>query len=305
MPFPSVLNTFNRPTTTDRLNSPSHSALHNVVSSALGQVEAVIGVDGANSVVGTMVYNIRSPASDGGGHVQTASKGGTGQTTYAKGDILIASSSSVLTKLAVGGAGQVFIVNDTTATGVGWGSVTGVPASVKTVIPKGFLDTNFITYRLANPSLATVGQVVVPAPITASVITMRVGPEVTVSGTADITLYQEDGIASMFTVTTLVDTANSNSSVFLAKTVNIPAGNYYVMMNTNTTTNFNTVIWGATDTGSVLSLGNTSNKPMMGGQYIIPAGAPPTSISTTGITSILSSSANDSPRGAIVFRIDG
>src|SRR3990167_166558 len=99
--FPSVLSTFNKPTTTDKLNSPSHSALHNTVSSAVGQIEAVIGVDGANSVLGTIMSDLRNPDSSGGGHVQTANKGGTGQTAYTKGDILVASSSSVLTKLAI------------------------------------------------------------------------------------------------------------------------------------------------------------------------------------------------------------
>jgi len=121
--FPSVLNSFTRPTSTDRLNSPSHSALHNTVSSALGQVEAVIGVDGANSVVGTLMYNVRSPASDGGGHVQVANKGGTGQTSYTKGDILVAQSSSVLTKLAISATdGQVITSDSTAATGISWGA---------------------------------------------------------------------------------------------------------------------------------------------------------------------------------------
>lgn len=118
--FPSILNTFNRPAATDRLNSPSHSALHNTVSSALGQVQAVIGVDGATSVVGTMMYDLRSPGSGGGGHVQTANKGGTGQTTYTKGDILIATSSSVLTKLAVGLDNQALFANSSVAAGVNW-----------------------------------------------------------------------------------------------------------------------------------------------------------------------------------------
>ena len=88
MAFPSTLSSFNRPTTTDRLNNPSHSALHNTVSSALRQIEAVIGVTGSASVVGTMMSDLRSPASDGGGHIQSANKGGTGQTTFIKGDIL-------------------------------------------------------------------------------------------------------------------------------------------------------------------------------------------------------------------------
>lgn len=121
--FPSVLNTFSRPTTTDKLNSPSHSGLHNTVSSALGQVEAFLGVIGANSVVGTLSYDVRSPASGGGGHVQTANKGGTGQTAFTKGDILVATSSSVLTKLAIGVSdGAVLIVNSSVASGLQWKS---------------------------------------------------------------------------------------------------------------------------------------------------------------------------------------
>lgn len=120
MPFPSVLNTFNQVTATDRLNNPSHSALHNSISSAIGQVETVIGVEGANSVVGTLQYLIKSPASDGGGHVQSANKGGTGQTSFNKGDILVAQSSSVLTKLAVGTNGRFLTADSTQATGISW-----------------------------------------------------------------------------------------------------------------------------------------------------------------------------------------
>lgn len=131
--FPSTLSTFARPAATDRLNSPSHSALHNTVSSAVGQIEATIGVTGANSVVGTMMYDLRSPASNGGGHIQTANKGGTGQTAYTKGDILIASSASVLTKLAVGTDTQVLTANSSVATGVTWATRPIGVSSVRTV----------------------------------------------------------------------------------------------------------------------------------------------------------------------------
>lgn len=127
--FPSVLNTFPRPTASDRLNNPSHSDLHNTVSSALGQVEAVIGVEGANSVVGTMMYDIHSPDSNGGGHVQTANKGGTGQTSYTKGDLLVASSTSVLGKLAVGSNDQVLIADSAQASGVKWGAAPAIVVS--------------------------------------------------------------------------------------------------------------------------------------------------------------------------------
>lgn len=118
--FPSTLSTFNRPTTTDRLNSPSHSALHNTVSSALGQVEAVMGARGDSSVVGTINSAVFSPGSTGGGHVQGAAFGGTGQTTFAKGDILVAQSASILSKLSVGANGQVLSIDSSQSSGIKW-----------------------------------------------------------------------------------------------------------------------------------------------------------------------------------------
>lgn len=137
MPFPSVLSTFNRPLPTDRLNSPSHSALHNTVSSAVGQIEAVIGTSA--SALGTIMGDIHNANSNGGGHVQTANKGGTGQTSYNKGDILVAQSSSVLTKLAVGADGTLLKANSSVATGVSWGNspitVTSIVTSSVFTVP--------------------------------------------------------------------------------------------------------------------------------------------------------------------------
>lgn len=115
--FPSVINTFNRPNPTDKLNSPSHSALHNTVSSVVGQIETVIGLS-TSSAVGTLMYDIRSPDSNGGGHVQSAVKGGTGQTTFTKGDILVATNPSLLSKLAAGPDGTVIQYNSSTASGL-------------------------------------------------------------------------------------------------------------------------------------------------------------------------------------------
>lgn len=155
--FPSILNTFNRPAATDRLNSPSHSALHNTVSSALGQVQAVIGTS-TTSVLGTIIGDLRNPSSNGGGHVQTAIKGGTGQTTYTKGDVLVASSSSVLSKLAVGLDGQTMVADSSVATGVKWGTAGGTRvytnASVVTVISTGN-ETSIFSTTIPGSTLGT------------------------------------------------------------------------------------------------------------------------------------------------------
>lgn len=123
MSFPSTFSSFSQPTASNRLNSPSHSALHNSVSSALGQLEAVVGLDGASSVLGTLIGDLRSANSSGGGHIQSANKGGTGQTTFTKGDILVATSSSVLSRLAVSSVtGQVLTVDPNQAGGIKWGA---------------------------------------------------------------------------------------------------------------------------------------------------------------------------------------
>lgn len=119
MPYPSTFSTFNRPTPSDRLNSPSHSDLHNTTSSAVGQIEQYLGLS-TSSAVGSLTYDIRSPQSDGGGHIQTAVKGGTGQTTYTKGDWLVASNSSTLSKLSVGADGRIPSANSSVATGIEW-----------------------------------------------------------------------------------------------------------------------------------------------------------------------------------------
>lgn len=120
MAFPSTLSAFPRPNPTDLLNSPSHSGLHNTVSSALGQVEAVIGVEGNSSVVGTLMQIVKSPGSQGGGHVQGAAFGGTGQTTFAKGDMFVAQSASVISKLAVGADNTQLVADSSTSVGVKW-----------------------------------------------------------------------------------------------------------------------------------------------------------------------------------------
>lgn len=84
-------------------------------------IETKVGTDGSADTT-SLDYKITNPASDGGGHVQKANKGGTGQTSYTKGDILVATSSSVLGKQAVGGTdGYALVVDSTQTNGVKWG----------------------------------------------------------------------------------------------------------------------------------------------------------------------------------------
>jgi hypothetical protein len=161
MAYPSTFSSFNRPTTSDRLNNPSHSALHNTVSSALGQVEAVIGLSGDSSTLGTIIGDLRSPDSNGGGHIQAVNKGGTGQTSYTKGDLLVATSSSVLAKLVVGSDNQVLIANSSTASGVNWGvpQATKISATASIITVVGvdgtFPDTSILSVTIPGSTLGT------------------------------------------------------------------------------------------------------------------------------------------------------
>jgi hypothetical protein len=131
--YPSTLTAFTRPNATDKLSSPSHSSIHTAISSAVGQIEAVIGT--ASSTLGTIIGDLRSAASDGGGHIQSTAKGGTGQVAYTKGDLLIAQNASTLSKLAVGTDTQVLKADSSVATGIKWvDSQTGKIATSSSVI---------------------------------------------------------------------------------------------------------------------------------------------------------------------------
>src|SRR3990167_5157338 len=134
MAFPSTLTAFTNPATTDKLNSPSHASIETAQNDAIKQVETIIGTDA--STLGTIIGDLRNANSAGGGHVQAANKGGTGQTSYNKGDLLIAQSASVLSKVVVGSDGQIIKADSSVATGVKWAedSTPKIAASAASVV---------------------------------------------------------------------------------------------------------------------------------------------------------------------------
>lgn len=118
MSYPSTLTSFTNPQPTDRLNAPSHSSIETAQNTGLSEIQTFVGT--LASTAGTLIYDIRSPNSNGGGHVQTAVLGGTGQTSFTKGDILAGQSNSTLSRLAVGVDGQILSADSTKATGITW-----------------------------------------------------------------------------------------------------------------------------------------------------------------------------------------
>ena len=123
MAWPSTVSSFTNPAPTDRLNSPSHSSIETAQNTGITELQTFLGTMNA-SALGTLIGTVYNSSSDGGGHVQSANKGGTGQTSYAKGNILAASSSSVLSKLAPGDDGQVLTADSSVAAGVKWSNAT-------------------------------------------------------------------------------------------------------------------------------------------------------------------------------------
>lgn len=122
MAYPSTVTTFTNPQPTDKLNSPSHSSIEGAQNTGLTEIQTFLGT--LASTAGTIIYDVRATASDGGGHVQGMTKGGTGFTSYTKGDVLVATNTSTLTKLAVGTDNQVLAANSSTASGVNWKTLT-------------------------------------------------------------------------------------------------------------------------------------------------------------------------------------
>ena len=147
MTYPSVISTFSNPLPTNRLNSPSHSSVETAQNTGLTEIQTFVGVEGPNSVAGTLVYDIRSGGSNGGGHVQTAVLGGTGQTTFTKGNILVAQSASVLSKLAVGNDGYFLSADSTKATGITWVASPSpkISTNASTISSQIALETSIMT----------------------------------------------------------------------------------------------------------------------------------------------------------------
>jgi len=158
MAWPSTLTTLTSPNATDKLNSPSHSAIETAQNDAISALEKSVGTSA--STLGTIIGDLRNTTSPGGGHVQTAVKGGTGQTSFTKGDVLIALNASTLSKLAVGDDTKVLTAKSTEATGVYWGTGFNTVPTVRvyggSVTGKGGSSLYAIWYKPSTLSYAIV-----------------------------------------------------------------------------------------------------------------------------------------------------
>lgn len=180
--FPSVLTTYTSPQATDRLNNPSHSTIEQAQNSGVSQVEKVIGIDG--SAPGTIIGDLRNSASNGGGHVQTVNKGGTGQTSYTKGDLLVATSSSVLAKLGIGADGTALLADSAQASGMKWFSA---------VSNKILVVNNPTSIVRSTSSVQTTY-------FAASILANSLGTSNAIRVTGQLPIFETDGNAVSFTL---------------------------------------------------------------------------------------------------------
>lgn len=154
MAYPSIITSFPQPTASSRLNNPSHSALENLQSSTIAQIQAVIGLADSSSILGTLIGDLRSPGSQGGGHIQGAAFGGTGQTNYSKGNLVVATSASVLSKLAIGTDLQVLQADSSQAAGLKWANVISNKITVRTSVVSLASGFSSVMHVLFTASIA-------------------------------------------------------------------------------------------------------------------------------------------------------
>ena len=130
------------------------------------------------------------------------------------------------------------------------------------------------------------GQVVIPFAITANKISISIHTAA-VAGTFDLSLYSEDGQTRLFSVTTATISGAGVVTTALSA-VSIPAGIYYIGINTNSTADitvytYNTSKVDADSTG-VKGLSALSTEPTMDGYVTITAGTPATTFTPSSNT---------------------
>jgi hypothetical protein len=125
----------------------------NVAFSPAGQIAAT-NVQAAIEEVSSECRNADNLTSG----TLAAAHGGTGNSSYAKGDLLVASGTTSLGRLGVGSNGQVLRANSSTATGLEWGTdfvgtVTTVSSSTAALTVANATTTPALTLRSATTSV--------------------------------------------------------------------------------------------------------------------------------------------------------
>jgi hypothetical protein len=188
-------------------------AASNVSFSAGGDIGST-NVQGAIAEVSTECRNADNITSG----TLAVARGGTGLASYTKGDLVAASGSTTLAKLAVGTNGQVLRVNSATTTGLEWGvdylgTVTTVTSSTAALTIATATTTPALTIRSATTSLNGIVQLSDSTSTTSSTLAATPTAVKAAYDLADAALPKTGGI-----VTGTLGIGNASNIVFEGST---------------------------------------------------------------------------------------
>jgi len=166
-------------------------------------------------------------------------KGGTNTTSYTKGDILVASAATTLTKLAVGANNKVLMADSAEATGVKWGDVPGMSAltddyitTEKDITPVG---GTFSTSATGGTNTVYVIRFTLSRKLTVTTVHMSVGTG-SVGNNLSFGIYSNDGNTKLVDSGAISTTSTGIKSVTLGSPVTLDAGVYLFAYATQNTT---------------------------------------------------------------------
>lgn len=145
--FPTTLDNFTNPTSTDKTDSPSHAGQHSDLNDAVEALQAKVGID-SSADTGSVDYKLTNASSSNPGHKHTLAHGATDVTaSAAELNILdgVTATTAELNKVdgisgsLLQGGSQLYIVSD-------WTYITG-----NTSAQRGSSDSFGVTF--ASPPI--------------------------------------------------------------------------------------------------------------------------------------------------------
>jgi hypothetical protein len=211
-------------------------------------------------------------------------------------------TASVATMTASVGGGVPTPPNNTTTFLRGDGTFAAPTSSATTVltyipVPAWFVTSpsgagNSVSSNMATNTTANVGQISLPFKMVANAVSIRVG-SVSVQGNVIISMFSEDGQTRLFSIT-----ADSGAAAgiltFTLSAVTINPGNYWIMIQPSSTTNFSPYVWG--DSSAIIPFSTTfglqfdvSGKVLLEGTYTVTASTAPSTLTLASITKAIKS----------------
>lgn len=207
----------------------------------------------------------------------TVPNGGTGVSTLGDAGVLVGNGTGVVQVTAAGTSGQVLTSNGAGVDPTFQAATAGTPLT--TYFTRMMGHSQGLTSATMNSNTTMRATLFnLPGSITVNSIVFDV-TTVSVAGTLDFSLYTEDGQTRSISVTTANISGIGVQSVAVSS-VTLPAGNYWLTTNSNTTAD---IALRTLALQPVLLV--PTGEPPLTGTLTVTAGTPPTSFTPTSITS--------------------